>query len=97
MKISDQLKSAAQGEIRQAADELPVEDISPDRIKLLHSALPHAKVTRAWEGVHGTIVEFSLSGMQAGRLSKDHMVLLTKHPKFRWIEFYKRDEGAIGC
>lgn len=93
------MKSRAIQELRSMvgalneADELDLAELTKDRKDLLKSVFPNAKLIRAWQGVHGTIVELMNPNK---RIPADALKLLARAKVFRWIEVDGPDV-TIGC
>jgi hypothetical protein len=60
----------------------------------------NCKFERAWEGVHGVILDFEVKSMGGGgasfRMPKDMVEVINGFSSFRWMELGK-DSLTVGC
>lgn len=83
--------------LREGAEEVELGQVPAEKLAL--AKIFNAKVTTAWQGVHGTILdcEAPALGQSSPRFSKDKLAKLIKSKHFRWLEGDRGGEITIGC
>jgi hypothetical protein len=83
--------------MREAAEEVELSQVPAEKLAL--AKIFRAKVTTAWEGIHGTILDCQAQtlGQSSPRFSKDALAKLLKSKHFRWLEGDRGGEITIGC
>lgn len=69
-------------------------------VAAIERSVRNCKLSRAWDGIHGIILNFdvkaTLGGGPSFRLTKDSVDVLNAFSSFRWMEMGK-DELTVGC
>jgi len=92
----DDLAGLTESSDLSEAEEIDISTLPSECLKLAKS-IKHAKLTTAFDGIHGRIMVFDVSHPFGGfRLTKPELTVLTRSKVFRWLEV-SDDQLSIGC
>jgi len=92
--------SAGTEAVTEAA-EIPLSDVAAPQAKFMKQLQSKLrwKAETAWEGIHGTIIQFKMaggSGYGGQRFDKGDLKTMMSGPTFRWFQIMDKDSAWVG-